>query len=81
MLRDALSEGGHLHLLELVRPADAGIASLLARADRGLFSRSLEHWRELCCELFEPIVFEPYTLGRFGLTLWNMVYFKGRAKL
>ena len=80
MLRDALSEGGHLHLLELVLPAEAGIASLLARADRGRFSRSLEHWRALCEDLFEPVVFEPYTLRGLGIALWNMVYFKGRAR-
>ena len=80
MLREVLSEGGHLHLLELVLPAEAGIASLLARADRGRFSRSLEHWRALCGELFEPVVFEPYALRGFGITLWNMIYFKGRAK-
>jgi SAM-dependent methyltransferase len=80
MLRDALSEGGHLHLLELVLPAEAGVARLLARADRGRFSRSLEHWRALCGELFEPVVFEPYVLRGFGIALWNMIYFKGRAK-
>jgi len=80
MLREVSSEGGHLHLLELVLPAEAGIASVLARADRGRFSRSLEHWRTLCGELFEPVVFEPYPLRGFGVTLWNMIYFKGRAK-
>jgi SAM-dependent methyltransferase len=79
-LRDVLSEGGHLHLLELVLPAEPGVARLLARADRGHFSRSLDHWRALCAELFEPVVFEPYALRGFGIVLWNMVYFKGRAK-
>jgi SAM-dependent methyltransferase len=79
-LRDVLSEGGHLHLLELVLPAEPGMARLLARADRGHFSRSLEHWRALCEDLFEPVVFEPYELRGFGIALWNMIYFKGRAK-
>ena len=79
-LREALSQGGHLHLLELVLPAEAGVARLLARADRGRFARSLAHWRELCSELFEPVVFEPYALRGLGMALWQMVYFKGRAK-
>jgi SAM-dependent methyltransferase len=79
-LRDALSQGGHLHLLELVLPAEAGVARLLARADRGRFARSLAHWRELCIECFEPVVFEPYALRGLGMALWYMVYFKGRAK-
>jgi SAM-dependent methyltransferase len=79
-LRDALSQGGHLHLLELVLPAEAGVARLLARADRGRFARPLDHWRELCSEVFEPVVFEPYALRGLGMALWHMVYFKGRAK-
>jgi hypothetical protein len=29
---------------------------------------------------FEPVVFEPYPLGTAGMTLWNMIYFKGRAR-
>jgi SAM-dependent methyltransferase len=80
MLRDVLSEAGHLHLLELVLPTEPGVATLLARADRGHFSRSLEHWRALSDELFEPVVFEPYALRWFGVPLWNMVYIKGRVK-
>jgi hypothetical protein len=28
----------------------------------------------------EPVVFEPYPLRGFGATLWNMVYFKGKAR-
>jgi len=28
---------------------------------------------------FEPVVVEPYLLTACGLTLWKMVYFKGRA--
>jgi hypothetical protein len=75
-----LSQGGHLHLLELVLPAEAGVARLLARADRGRFARPLDHWRELCSEVFEPVVFEPYALRGLGMALWHMVYFKGRAK-
>ena len=29
---------------------------------------------------FEPVVVEPYPLGAAGVTLWNMIYFKGRAR-
>jgi len=26
------------------------------------------------------MIFEPYSLTAFGISLWNMVYFKGKAK-
>ncbi len=79
-LAGALAAGGHLHVLELVLPPGRSMARLLARLDRGKFARPLERWRTLLSEAFEPVVFEPYTLGMGLLGLWHMVYFKGAGR-
>jgi SAM-dependent methyltransferase len=79
-LRSLLTEDGHIHILELVLPNNACIARYLALWDRGKFARSLEKWKSIFEELFEPIIFEHYRLTSIGATLWNMVYFKGKAR-
>jgi SAM-dependent methyltransferase len=75
-----LSEGGCVHILELVLPGGYSVAQLLANCDRGKYPRPLNNWRALFIEHFEIIVFQPYSLGLLGTTLWNMIYCKGRAK-
>ncbi len=72
-----LDDGGHVHILELVLPTRPSPAWLLAKADRGHYPRPLESWRGLFCEHFDERVFEPYAVRRFGVDLWQMVYFKG----
>ncbi|UCF18874.1 MAG: class I SAM-dependent methyltransferase [Gemmatimonadota bacterium] len=79
-LGELLTEDGHVHVLDLVLPRRASLARMLARWDRGRYARDVEEWRSLFFEFFEPVVFEPYPLGALGVVLWNMVYFKGRAK-
>lgn len=79
-LATLLTDDGHVHILDLVLPARPSVSRLLARADRGAYPRPLGQWRELFTTSFEPVVFEPYPLGAGGVTLWNMVYFKGRAR-
>jgi SAM-dependent methyltransferase len=79
-LATLLTEVGHVHILDLVLPPRRSIARGLARLDRGKFARPLERWRELFGDSFEPVLFEPYPLGVGGLTLWNMVYFKGKSR-
>jgi len=80
-LRSLLTEDGNIHILELVLPEEHhSIASRLARWDRGKFARPLGQWRAIFSELFEEVVFEPYTLTAWGATLWNMVYFKGKRR-
>jgi SAM-dependent methyltransferase len=79
-LATLLSDDGHVHVLDLVLPERPSVSRLLARADRGEHPRPLEEWRALFSAAFEPVVFEPYPLGAAGMTLWNMVYFKGRAR-
>jgi SAM-dependent methyltransferase len=75
-----LTDDGCLHILDLVLPESMSVPRILARCDRGNFPRPLEKWRQLFCEAFEQVLFEPYDLGGFGLTLWKMVYFKGKAR-
>jgi SAM-dependent methyltransferase len=79
-LRDWLSGDGFIHVLELVYPANFSVAQLVAKADRGKFSRPLDHWRSLFERHLDIQVFEPYPLKGFGVTLWNMVYCKGRPR-
>ena len=79
-LSSLLAPNGYVHVLDLVLPTSRNVSYALARSDRGDFPRPLGEWRELFCEFFEPVFFSPYTLGFAGITLWNMVYFKGRPK-
>lgn len=79
-LATLLSPDGHVHIFDLVLPSRPSVSRFLARADRGDFPRPLDEWRELFTDAFEPVVFEPYPLGAGGVTLWNMIYFKGRAR-
>lgn len=79
-VRSLLTGDGYLHVLELVLPERTSVGRLLARWDRGAFPRPLEQWRELLGEWFEPVVFEPYCLGVAGMTLWNMLYVKGKVR-
>ena len=59
-------------------PAAPSVARFLARQDRGDFARPLDEWRSLFETSFDPVVFETYELSAAGITLWNMVYFKGK---
>jgi SAM-dependent methyltransferase len=79
-LESLLGDDGHIHILDLVQPAQMGIADLLRRWDRGAYARPLSDWQRICSSIFETVVFEPYELKALGATLWNMVYFKGRAR-
>jgi SAM-dependent methyltransferase len=79
-LSSLLTEDGHIHMLELVLPEKPSIARLLARWDRGKFARPPEEWQRLFAGLFEPVVYEQYPLTGMGVTLWNMVYCKGKAR-
>jgi len=79
-LATLLSDDGHIHVLDLVLPPRPSISRFLARADRGDYPRPLDEWRDLFTRAFEPVVFEPYSLGVAGMTLWSMIYFKGHAR-
>jgi SAM-dependent methyltransferase len=79
-LRTLLTDDGHVHILDLVLPARLSVARALARLDRGALARPLQDWKEIFEEVFETEIFEPYDLTGLGVTLWQMVYFKGTAK-
>jgi SAM-dependent methyltransferase len=79
-LAELLTEDGHVHVLELVLPEKAGLARMLARADRGDYPRPLAEWKTIFSESFTPVLVESYKLTGGPLTLWEMVYFKGRLK-
>lgn len=79
-LATLLTEDGAVHILDLVLPAERSVSRLLARLDRGHFPRPLEQWRDLFSRHFSLDVFEPYPLGVAGLTLWSMVYGRGRPR-
>lgn len=78
-LATLLTPDGHVHVLDLVLPP-RGIARTMALADRGNHPRPLEEWRRLFGEAFAEVQFTPYPLGVGPLALWQMVYFKGRAR-
>ena len=71
---------GRVHVLDLVLPAHASAARLLARLDRGRHARPLDTWRGLFTEHLREEHFQPYPLGLPGLPLWQMVYFVGVPK-
>jgi SAM-dependent methyltransferase len=75
-----LTDDGHIHVFDLVLPEEPSVARFLARKDRGEHPRPLEVWRQILSECFEPELFRPYPLEFLGVTLWNMVYFRGRTK-
>jgi SAM-dependent methyltransferase len=79
-LAGLLTPDGHIHILDLVLPDQPGIARQLAHWDRGDHARPLARWRELFEASFSMVEFEPYRLGAAGITLWEMVYFKGRGR-
>jgi trans-aconitate methyltransferase len=80
-LSELLSCDGCIHILDLVMPEEQGFARMLAKSDRGEYARPLEQWREMFETSFDTAVFEPYAIGALGVTLWEMLYFQGRARL
>jgi len=79
-LKTLLTPDGHVHLLELVMPGKGAIPRSLTRWDRGKFPRPDAEWRELFSRHFEPVVIESYPLTALGVTLWHMIYLKGRSR-
>jgi len=79
-LHDQLAADGHVHILDLVLPQKPSVARFLARSDRGDYPRPLRQWRELFREAFREVICEPYPVNCCGVTLWNMLYFKGSRR-
>ena len=79
-LTTVLSHDGFVHIIDLVLPERPSIPRFLAVNDRGDFSRPIERWQEIFCASLEPVLIEPFPIKLMGITLWNLVYVKGRAK-
>lgn len=79
-LHPLISQGGHVHIIELVMPERRCFARWLAESDRGAHPRPLCCWRDIFAKHFQAVVFEPYTIQMLGVKLWNLVYFKGQPK-
>jgi len=79
-LSELLTDDGYVHIIAVVLPQGPSVARFLTRRDRGEFARPLQDWKEIFGEAFETVVCEPFELTGLGVTLWQLVYFKGRAK-
>lgn len=79
-LATLLSDDGAIHILDLILPEHPSIALTLAKLDRGDFPRPLAGWKQLFEEPYQPVIFEPYALKGAGVTLWQMIYFKGQRR-
>ena len=79
-LSELLTVDGHLHSIELVLPANAGVSRWLALHDRGKFPRSLSSWRELFEDKLQTVIFEPFSIRHLGLTILELLYYKGRKR-
>ena len=75
-----LAPDGPVHLIDLVVRRRAPIAGWVARRDRGRFVRPLEKLREMFDLQFDTVLSEPFSLTLMGITLWHMIYIKGRPK-
>jgi SAM-dependent methyltransferase len=72
-----LGTDGRVHILELVLPDESNLARLMARLDRGRYARTVDEWKAIFAQHFEPVLAEPYMLGKW---LWAMLYFQGKAR-
>lgn len=71
---------GHVHILDLILPAEASVARFLARADRGDYARPVEVWRQLFTRHLEEVHSEVYPLGVPGVPMWWMFHFVGKRR-
>lgn len=79
-LNQFLTPDGHVHSIELVLPENLGIPRWFAEHDRGKFPRTLTTWRDLFADKLQTVIFEPFPIRHFGVTIMDLVYFKGRKK-
>lgn len=79
-LATLLTDDGAIHILDLIRPERASIALTLAKMDRGDYPRPLAEWKQLFEASYQPVIVEPYALKGAGVTLWQMIYFKGQRR-
>lgn len=78
-LSRVVSHDGYVHIIDLVLPDEQGIPRFLAMNDRGDYGRPLDRWREIFSKHFEPVVCDLFSIDLLGVSLWQLVYFKGKA--
>lgn len=73
---DLLDVGGECLVLDMVRPQDHGIASIVQRAlirlDRGQYCRTVEQLVSEISEHFKIESVQSFTIGLFGGMLWDL---------
>jgi SAM-dependent methyltransferase len=79
-LRTLLSPSGAIHIIELVLPTRPSPSRALAKLDRGDYPRPFDEWKTLFSSCFDPLICIPHPIGAPGITLWEMIYFKGRCR-
>jgi trans-aconitate methyltransferase len=79
-LATLLSDDGAIHIIEVVLPPNVGAPWALAKLDRGDYPRPFEEWQRIFAKYFQPVVSEPHPIKGLGITLWDMIYFKGRCR-
>ena len=77
-LRPGIAE---IHIIDLVLPPDRSLARTLAKLDRGIIPRPIEHWRsswrlDRCHDLRTDS-----RIGLFGRRMWEMVYVQGSCSV
>jgi SAM-dependent methyltransferase len=80
-LRHLITRDGYIHIIELILPHEFSAPRILARADRGNYTRPLETWRTMFDEFYERVEFVPYDVGLGDFCLWKFVYFKGKPRV
>jgi SAM-dependent methyltransferase len=71
-------DDGYLHVIDLVLPARTSVARTVALLDRGRHARAVAEWERLFGERFTPASMTTFGVGLLGVTLWNLVHFRGR---
>lgn len=76
---DLVTAAGHLHVIDMYLP-EGGIPRRLALADRGDYPRPLAALRAAIAHDWLIDIEHPFQLRLFGVTLWEMVYFRARPR-
>lgn len=79
-LATLLTDDGAIHIIELVLPPRVSAPWALAKLDRGDYPRPFETWQRIFSSHFEPVVCTPHPIKALGVSLWDMIYFKGRRR-
>jgi SAM-dependent methyltransferase len=60
-----LAANASIHITDLILPHESGIPRLLAKADRGLYPRTLDSWKKIVSTYFKTVKCETFYLHLF----------------